>query len=174
MPSLLSQVLDSKDNPAADFILSPKDDTAHKLPDGSVVYDSTISAINRVFELNPFFHKRVNGREQHLYNRNKKVDLKKPLEILSLLRSDWEPKTDWQLAFFIEKVTELAPILSFDCYNVTDCLLWDKNTATLRRVSPREMMAKPNNCDNIRSNDEQRKRKTSEAQRLPSEVGGSR
>lgn len=139
MPSLLSQVLDSKDNPAADSILSPKDDTAHKLPDGSVVYDSTISAINRVFELNPYFHKRVNGRKQQLYNGSKKVDLKKPLEILSLLRSDWAPKTDWQLAFFIEKVTELAPVLSFDCYNVTDYLLWDKDTQTLKRVDPKVM-----------------------------------
>lgn len=139
MPSLLSQVLDSKDNPTADIILSPKDDAAHRLPDGSVVYDSTISAINRVFELNPSLHKRINGREQQLYNGSKKVNLKNPLEILSLLRSDWDPKTDWQLAFFIEKVTELAPVLSFDCYNVTDYLLWDKGTQTLKRVDPKVM-----------------------------------
>ena len=134
MSSLLDKVLDSKDNPTVDNALSPKDDEAHRLPDGSVIYDSTISAINRIFELNPSLHKRVTPRGEQLYDGRTPVDIKNQSQMLRLLHGDWTPKTDWQVIFLQEKVMEIAPIYSFDCYEVTSYLLWDRDEAKLKRI----------------------------------------
>lgn len=138
MPSLLDKVLTSKENPVADTLLSPKDDKPHTLSDGSVVYDSTIAAINRVFEINPHLYKKSSDRGESLYLGRERLTLSGE-QILSLLRSDWVPKSDWQLTFFKEKVMEIAPTLSFDGYAITDYLFWDKETQTLKRVDLKVM-----------------------------------
>ena len=136
MASLLDKVLDNKDNPEADKALSPQVDNSHKLPDGAVVFDSTIAAVNRVFELNPNLHKRQTlAGEYELYDKNRRITLDSEYQILQLIRGDWKPRTKYQLAWFKEKVLELAPIVSFDFYAVTDSLIWDKNEAKLKRVS---------------------------------------
>lgn len=139
MPSLLDQVLESKDNPSADSLLSPTDDQPHQLPDGSVIYDSTIAAINRILELNPHLHKRPTGspsRPYQLYNGHIPVDLADKRTFLSLLKADWEPRTHYQLVFLEQKVMELAPVFSLDCILVTDTLLWDRTTGVLREIPP--------------------------------------
>ena len=139
MPSLLDQVLKSKDNPSANSLLSPEDDEPHTLPDGSVVYDSTIAAINRILSLNPHLHKRPTSSNSHpyqLYNGHTSIDLSDKQTFLSLLKADWEPSTRFQVVFLIDKVMELAPIFSKDCVLITDFLLWDRATGTLRQVEP--------------------------------------
>lgn len=132
--SLLTKVLDSKDNPSVESALSPREDLPHKLPDGSVVYDSTISAINRIFELNPALHKRVTSKGERLYDGRTPVDITNQLQMLKLLHGDWAPKTDWQVIFLQEKVMEIAPIYSFDCFEVSPYLLWDREEAKLKKV----------------------------------------
>lgn len=139
MTSLLDKVLDSKDNPSIDSSLSPKDDLPHQMADGSIVYDSTISAINRVFEMNPHLYKKQTMRGEHLFNGPKMVRLDNPSEVTELLCGDWEPKTDWQLVFFKKKVMEYAPVLSFDGISVSDYLFWDKKTCTLRTINHGEV-----------------------------------
>lgn len=135
MASLLDKVLTNKDNPTADQLLSPTDDKPHTLKDGSVVYDSTIAAINRILVLNPHLHKRTTGlvnKPYQLYNGYAPVDLSDKKTFLSLLKADFEPRTPFQTAFLIDKVTELAPILSRDCIVISDGLLWDRETGKLR------------------------------------------
>lgn len=90
MPSLLDQVLESKDNPSIDSLLSPKDDQSRALPDGSVIYDSTIAAINRILSLNPHLHKRPTGISSapyQLYNSHTPVDLADKRTFLSLIHA---------------------------------------------------------------------------------------
>lgn len=139
MASLLDKVLDSKDNPGSDQILAPQDDNRHKLDDGSIVYDSTIAAVNRVFEVNPHIYKRWTAKGGfELYNNEKRINLDNEFQMLALLKGDWEPRSKYQLAWFKEKVLELAPILSYDCYFVSDGLVWDKNDAKLKRITEKD------------------------------------
>lgn len=135
MPSLLEQVLENKSHPTADSLLSPKDDQAHKLADGSVVYDSTIAAINRILELNPHLHKRATGIPAHpyaLYNGNQPVDLSDKRTFLSLIKADFVPKTEYQLVLLELQVLELAPIYSRDCFIIAQGLIWDVAEARLK------------------------------------------
>lgn len=137
MPSLLDQVLKAKDSPTADSLLSPQNDEPHTLSDGSTVYDSTIAAINRILSLNPHLHKRPTGissRPYELYNGHAPIDLLDKHTFLSLLKADWEPRTRFQSAYLVDKVTELVPTLSRDCILVTDSLLWDRTTGILREI----------------------------------------
>ena len=143
MASLLDKVLNAKDSPTADSLLSPADDQPHKLEDGSVIYDSTIAAINRVFEYNPNLCKReVADHTYEMYNGRKRIDLKNEFQMLNLVRGDWTPKTKFQLALFCRLVTEIAPLFSFDGYIISDGLYWDCRTSTLKHFTEE---------DNIRS-----------------------
>ena len=54
--------------------------------------------------------------------------------ILSLLRGDWKPASDWQATYLREKVMELAPVISVGSFLVSEGLLWDKETAQLKRI----------------------------------------
>ena len=138
MSDLLDRVLKNKDNPTADQLLSPDDDKTHTLPDGAVVYDSTIAAINRILAINLHLHKRATGvaaNPYQLYNGNAPVDLADKKTFLSLLRADFTPKTPFQTAFLIGKVTELAPLLSRDCIVISDGLLWDRNEGILKNFT---------------------------------------
>lgn len=142
MGSLLDKVLASKDSPSADIVLSPKDDGAHVLPDGAVVYDSTIAAINRILELNPYLHKRLTGvrsRPYALYNQHTQVDLTDRRTLLSLLRADWAPCTHYQLVFLEQKVIELAPVLSYGGLFIPPNLLWDRESGKLKVLSDEEL-----------------------------------
>lgn len=135
MPSLLDQVLENKDNPNSDSLLSPKDDQSHTLSDGSVIYDSTIAAINRILSLNPHLHKRPSGvasSPYELYNGHTPVDLLDKRAFLSLLKADWTPCTPYQSVLVAEYVAKYAPLLSRDCIVISDHLLWDRTTGTLR------------------------------------------
>lgn len=135
MPSLLDQVLENKDNPSSDFLLNPKDDQPHTLSDGSVIYDSTIAAINRILLLNPHLHKRPSGTASspyELYNGHTPVDLLDKRAFLSLLKADWTPRTPYQSVLVAEYVAKYVPILSRDCLVISDHLLWDRTTGTLR------------------------------------------
>ena len=133
--SLLDKVLDNKDNPTVDFELSPKDDKPHRAKDGSIVYDSTIAAINRIFSLNPHLNKRLSLRgNPQLFNGSKRVDLNNKHQLTELIRGDWEPKTEWQVTYLKEKVLEFAPDLSFAAYAITDDLYWDREDDKLKRV----------------------------------------
>lgn len=139
--SLLDQVLKAKDSPSADSLLSPDDDQPHTLPDGSVVYDSTIVAINRILALNPHLHKRPTGITSSpyvLYNGHTSVDILDKQTFLTLLKADWEPRTKFQTVFLVNKVMELVPVLSRDCIIISDSLVWDRTTATLHRISPED------------------------------------
>lgn len=142
MASLLDKVLDNKDNPSVESELFPNDDIAHKLPDGSTVNDSTIAAINRIFELNPHLYKRLLASGWTLFNGDRRIDLCNRVDLMSLIRADWSPTTDWQESLLIEKVMELAPVYSRDCYIIGDGLIWDKKEAKLKRFTEK---------DNIRS-----------------------
>lgn len=138
MPNLLDQVLRNKDNPSADSLLSPTDDRPHTLSDGSTVYDSTIAAVNRILTLNPHLHKRPTGIQSQpfaLYNSHTPVDLTDKRTLLSLLKADWEPRTKFQLVFLEQKVMELAPTFSRDCIVISDGLIWDRQTGTLRNFT---------------------------------------
>lgn len=142
MGSLLDQVLTSKDNPSADSLLSPTDDRPHQLPDGSVIYDSTIAAINRILALNPHLHKRATGISSspyQLYNGHSPVDLTDKRTLLSLLKADWTPRTKFQLVFLEQKVLELAPILSRDRIFIPPNLLWDRESGKLKVLSDEEL-----------------------------------
>lgn len=135
MPSLLDQVLENKDNPSSDSLLSPKDDQPHTLSDGSVIYDSTIAAINRILSLNPHLHKRPSGTASstyELYNGHTPVDLLDKRVFLSLLKADWTPRTPYQSVLVAEYVAKYVPVLSRDCLVISDHLLWDRTTGTLR------------------------------------------
>ena len=135
MSSLLDRVLDSKDNPSVETALAPTDDRPHTLPDGSVVYDSTIAAINRIFELNPHLYKRPTmGRIYELYNGSQKINLDNWNHILSLLRGDWRPASDWQTTVLREKVMEMAPVISVGSFLVSEGLVWDKADCKLKRL----------------------------------------
>ena len=139
MPSLLDQVLDAKDSPAADSLLNPTDDKAHKLDNGAVIYDSTIAAINRILALNPHLHKRPTGvrsRPYELYNGHTPVDVLDRRTFLSLLKSDWEPKSPYQSTLVENYVMELAPTFSRDGILVTDSLLWDRTEGVLKEIEP--------------------------------------
>ena len=140
MPSLLEQILSNKDNPSADFTMSPRVDSPRQLPDGSVVYTSTAGAINRILSLNPHLHKRATGveGEYQLYNGWTPVNLDDKMTFLSLLKSDWTPATPFQMAFLVKKVTELAPLLSRDCIIVSDGLIWDRDKGELRKIKKDE------------------------------------
>ena len=142
MSSLLDKVLDSKDNPTVDSTLSPKNDEAHKLADGSIVYDSTIAAINRVFDVNPHIYKKQTARGEKIYIGQKPIKLESVYDARVLIKGDWEPKTDWQLIFFKNKILELAPEISFEGIKITDDLFWDREASILKRITEE---------DNIRS-----------------------
>lgn len=137
MSSLLDQVLRNKENPSADALLAPKDDRAHTLSDGAVIYDSTVSAINRILEKNPHLHKRPTGvpsAPYALYNGHTPVSLTDRQTFLRLLKADWLPATPYQAAFLADKVLELAPTLSRDCLMVSDYLIWDREEGELRKI----------------------------------------
>ncbi len=138
MGSLLDQVLDNRDNPTADSLLSPTDDKPHQLPNGSVIYDSTIAAVNRILELNPHLHKRATGTYSspyQLYNGFSPVDLTDKYTFLSLIKADFIPKTPFQAALVRELVEEYAPVLSWDKVVVSDNLIWDRKTGKLLPLS---------------------------------------
>ena len=142
--SLLDQVLLSKDRPSSDTLLNPTNDTPHTLPDGSIIYDSTIAAVNRILSLNPHLHKRPSGVSSHpydLYNSHTPVNLTDKRTFLSLLKADWLPQTPFQAVLCAKLVEEYAPTLSRDCIAITDSLLWDTRTATLRSISPDDPIA---------------------------------
>lgn len=139
MPSLLDQVLENKDNHILEEALNPKDDQPHTLSDGSVIYDSTIAAVNRILSLNPHLHKRPTGLSSPpyaLYNSHSLIDLTDKRTFLSLIKADWTPKTPFQTVLVEQLVMEYAPIFSRDCILVTDTLLWDKTTGELKRIEP--------------------------------------
>lgn len=141
MPSLLDQVLDNKDNPTADQLLSPSEDKSHHLSNGAIIYDSTVAAINRILELNPHLHKRATGvssRPYALYNGHALIDLTDKRTLLSLLKADWTPRTKFQLVFLEQKVLELAPVFSRDCVVISKGLLWDRNTGKLRTFTEKD------------------------------------
>lgn len=143
MDKLIDRVLKSKDDPSSESLLAPKDDHAHRLPGGEIVYDSTIAAVNRVFEKNPNLCKKLDGSNTYsLYNGRNKINLRNEFELVRLIKGDWEPKTKFQLAWFYDKVFELAPVFSFDGYIISDGLYWDSKTATLKHFTEE---------DNIRS-----------------------
>ena len=138
MGDLLDQVLQNKDNPTADQLLSPVDDKPHTLDDGGVVYDSTIAAIYRILRLNPHLHKRETGKASEpyqLYNRHVPVDLTDRKTLLSLLKADWVPTTPWQTTFLVNKLTELAPLLSRRHILVSEGLIWDGEQGRLRTLT---------------------------------------
>ena len=135
MSSLLDQVLKNKDNPSADSLFSEENDSPHQLPDGGVVYDSTLAAIKRILSINPHLHKRETGiasEPYRLYNGHTPVDLSDKKTFLLLLRADWTPVNPWQVAFLCEKVLELAPVLSRDCVIISDGLIWDRVEGKLK------------------------------------------
>lgn len=135
MPSLLDQVLENKDNPSADSLLFPKDDQPHALPDGSIIYDSTIAAINRILALNQHLHKRPTGISSspyQLYNGHTPVDLTDKRTFLSLIHADWTPRTPHQLVLLMDYVEKYAPTFSRDCVVISNHLLWDRTTGELR------------------------------------------
>lgn len=138
MPSLLDQVLSNKDNPTPDSFLNPIDDQSHTLPDGSQIYDSTIAAVNRILALNPHLHRRPTGISSapyQLYNSHTPVDLTDKRTFLSLIKADWTPKTPFQTVLCAQLVEEHVPTLSRDCIVVSDHLLWDRRTGTLREYT---------------------------------------
>ena len=135
MPSLLDQVLENKDNPSAGSLLSPKDDQPHALSDGSIIYDSTIAAINRILALNPHLHKRptcISSSPYQLYNGHVPVDLADKRTFLSLIHADWTPKTPHQLVLLMDYVEKYAPAFSRDCIVISNHLLWDRTAGELR------------------------------------------
>lgn len=139
MKSLLDQVLKAKDSPSADSLLSPTDDNPHTLSDGSVVYDSTIAAVNRILSLNPHLHKRPTGNVSNpyiLYNGHTPINILDKQIFFTLLKADWEPQTRFQTVFLVNKVMELVPTFSRDCILITDSLLWDRTTGTLQKIEP--------------------------------------
>lgn len=141
MPSLLDQVLKNKDKPSADSLLSPKDDQPHQLSDGSVIYDSTIAAINRILSLNPHLHKRSTGISSspwQLYNGHTPVDLTNKRTFLSLVHADWAPRTPHQLVLLMEHVEKYAPTFSRDCIVISDHLIWDRTAGVLRTFTDEE------------------------------------
>ena len=135
MASLLDKVLTNKDNPTADQLLSPTDDKPHTLEDGSVVYDSTFAAIERILAVNPHLHKRKTGiaaEPYRLYNGHTPIDLTDKQTFFTLLRADWSPTTPWQTAFLVEQVIKRASTLSRDCIIISEGLLWDRESGKLR------------------------------------------
>lgn len=133
MPSLLDQVLERREHPQLDG--PPDEDTPHQLLDGSIVYDSTISALNRILDLNPHLHKRPTGDPSCpfiLFNGHQPLRVLDDRTLLGLLRADFTPKTKYQLVFLEQQLFDLAPTLSFDCFVVSEGLLWDKRTGELR------------------------------------------
>lgn len=133
MSNLLDRVLKNKDNPTADQLLAPTDDKPHTLEDGSVVYDSTFAAIERILSINPHLHKRqTTFNNWALYNGHKPVDLTNRQTFLSLLRADWTPATPWQTAYLIEQIMKRVPTLSKDCFVISEGLLWDRDQGKLR------------------------------------------
>lgn len=138
MSNLLDRVLKNKDNPTADQLLSPADDKPHTLKDGSVVYDSTMAAIERILSINPHLHKRATGvaaEPYRLYNGHIPVDLTDKQTFFTLLRADWAPTTPWQTAFLVEQVMRRAPLLSKDCIVISEGLIWDRESGKLRNFS---------------------------------------
>lgn len=132
--SLLDQVLRNKDNPSADSFLSPKNDAPHTLPDGSIIYDSTIAAINRILALNPHLHKRPTGVSSvpyALYNGHAPVDLSDKRTFLSLIHADWTPRTPHQVVLLLEYVERLAPTFSRDKIVISEGLIWNRETGEL-------------------------------------------
>lgn len=139
MASLLDKVLTNKDNPTADQLLAPTDDKPHTLEDGSVIYDSTYAAIERILALNPHLHKRQSTFNNWvLYNGHKQVDLTNKQTFLSLLRADWVPATPWQTAFLIEQIMERVPTLSRDCFVISDGLIWDREEGKLKTFTEKD------------------------------------
>lgn len=142
MGSLLDQVFEKLDSPSADLVLNPTDDKPHQALDGSTVYSSTLAAIARILALNPHLHKRATGDQSkpyQLYNGHVAIDLKDQQTFFSLLKADWKPRSRYQMVFLIDKVTELAPVFSKDCQFIPPDLLWDRDSATLRRMSDEEL-----------------------------------
>lgn len=141
MANLLDRVLSNKDNPSADQLLSPTADNPHQLPDGSIIYDSTIAAINRILALNPHLHKRATGirsRPYDLYDGHTPIDLTNRKTFLSLLKADFFPRTPFQTTFLVNKVIELVPLLTKDCVVVSKGLIWDREAGRLRKIKKNE------------------------------------
>lgn len=133
MSNLLDRVLKNKDAPTADQLLSPRDDKPHALSDGSVVYDSTFAAIERILSINHRLHKRqTTFNNWALYNGHKPVDLTNRQTFLSLLRADWTPATPWQTVYLIEQIMERVPTLSKDCFVISEGLIWDREAGKLK------------------------------------------
>lgn len=141
MPSLLDQVLEAKNSPPADSLLSPVDDQPHTLPDGSVIYDSTIAAVNRILSLNPHLHKRSTSIPSHpyeLYNSHAPVNLLDKHTFLSLLKADWTPATPFQAVKCAELVEQHAPLLSRDKIVISEGLLWNRSTGELETYADKD------------------------------------
>ena len=141
MGSLLDRVLTNKDNPAADLLLNASDDRCHQLPDGSVIYDSTIAAINRILALNPHLHKRPTGSSAHpyhLYDGHTPVNLTDKRTFLDLLKADWTPRTPYQAILVERYVMKCVPTFSRDRIVISEGLIWDRETATLRKIDKDE------------------------------------
>lgn len=141
MANLLDRVLSNKDNPSADQLLSPTADNPHQLPDGSIIYDSTIAAINRILALNPHLHKRATGiksRPYDLYDGHAPVDLTDKRTFLTLVKADWTPRTPYQTILVERYVTKYAPVLSRDCLMISDGLIWDREAGALREIKKNE------------------------------------
>ena len=141
MSNLLDKVLKNKDRPSVDSLLAPIDDQPHELKDGSVIYDSTIAAINRILALNPHLHKRATGIKSHpydLYDGHIPVDLTDKRTFLTLVKADWTPRTPYQTILVERYVTKYAPILSRDCLVISEGLIWDRETGRLRKIKKNE------------------------------------
>lgn len=141
MSNLLDKVLKNKDRPSADSLLAPIDDQPHELRDGSVIYDSTIAAINRILAVNPHLHKRATGiksRPYDLYDGHTPVDLTDKRTFLTLVKADWTPRTPYQTILVERYVTKYAPLLSRDCLMISDGLIWDRETGRLRKIKKDE------------------------------------
>ena len=135
MSNLLDRVLKNKDNPTADALIFPTDDKPHTLSDGSVIYDSTIAAINRILSVNLHLHKRSTGvaaKPYRLYDGHIPIDLTDRRTFLTLLKADWLPKTPYQTILVERYVLKYAPTFSKECIVISDGLIWDRNEGKLR------------------------------------------
>lgn len=139
--SLLSRILKATETPTADSLLNPVYDEPHVLPDGTVIYESTIIAANRILSINPHLNRReVFGKDDtyELYNGDKPVDLLNRNTFYSLIRADWLPLTNFQAVLLKQLVTENAPLFSTDCFLISDYLLWDKKRGKLKVLTEEE------------------------------------
>lgn len=136
--SLLDEVLANRAKQGSSIKLSPKQNKLQQLNGDIAVYDSTVAAIERVFALNPHLHRRFSGvpvTTYTLYNGHTPIDLNNKRTFLSIIKADWVPTSPYQLTFLIDCVTDSAPTLSYDAFYISEGLIWDRNTSTLRRLN---------------------------------------